>query len=145
MEASEETDSTVEIYESENRVKTFLKLLLISLGLCLNFTCAFLAAIIFQLSFPSFLILILFFSFLGGLAVANVEKGTIITLLALSAGIFTAGGLYLSMPLLEGDAFMVNFLVEELLNSLAPHFIFGLICTIMGALVGNLLGEAIFK
>lgn len=123
--------------------REFTKNLLVLLGLCINCTCAFTAAIFLRLDFFSFLALVFFFSFLVGILVPDLNRSLIVTFLSVLAGAAITVGLYLSPPLLAGKAFLIDFVIEEILSAIAPFFLFGIVCAFLGTMVGSLLSGAI--
>lgn len=122
--------------------RKFLKESLIVLASCVNYTCALLLTILFDVEIIAFLLIATVLSLFVSIVISNVGRSLAYVCVALILGAAITVVLLVLPPLSYGEMWAVNYALEPAVSSVVRLLLFGLVFSFVGSIIGSLASDA---
>lgn len=123
--------------------KSILKSTIIMLGLSLNQATAFLAAFLWKVELPYYLVLAFIFALVSSIYIKNITKSVFFIIGSVFIGAIIALGIVLIPPVVFGSSEMIEFTFIVYSTFTAKLGVFGLIVSIFSSIFGSLVSGGV--
>ncbi len=123
--------------------KSILKSTIIMLGLSLNQATAFLAAFLWKVELPYYLVLAFIFALVSSIYIKNITKSVFFIIGSVFIGAIIALGIVLIPPVVFGSNEMIEFTFIVYSTFTAKLGVFGLIVSIFSSIFGSLVSGGV--